>query len=204
MIKNKSNFDRKEQKVLRFFFSIAFEKGTIFRKCAQNYPEHYPTKQKKFHHSYLANIWMRNEGRFMYKINQGHLTVFCIVFVWLGGPPSPVKIMTQVPWFMYQNGLWPSGGIYYPNFVPCFVVLYLNFGRFGNCILLSGKKTYLYQKYVCQKILRHFILPLKSIGKLKCDLRNNFTPLSSLFPRNARLSLNLQILICQLGTWCNK
>ena len=66
------------------------------------------------------------EWRFMYKINQGHLTVFCIVFVWLGGPPSPVRIMTQVPWFMYQNQLGPSGGIYYPNFVPCFVVLYLN------------------------------------------------------------------------------
>ena len=81
VIKNKSNFDRKEQKVLRFFFSIAFEKETIFRKCAQNYPEHYPTKQKKSHHSDLANIRMRNEGRFMYKINQGHLTVFCIVFV---------------------------------------------------------------------------------------------------------------------------
>ena len=67
------------------------------------------------------------ERRFMYKINQGHLTVFCIVFVWLGGPPSPVRIMTQVPWFMYQNRLGPFGGIYYPNFVPCFVVLYLNF-----------------------------------------------------------------------------
>ena len=66
------------------------------------------------------------ERRFMYKINLGHLTVFCIVFVWLGGPPSPVRIITQVPWFMYQNRLGPSGGIYYPNFVPCFVVLYLN------------------------------------------------------------------------------
>jgi hypothetical protein len=32
------------------------------------------------------------ERRFMYKINQGHLTVFCIVFVGLGGPPSPVRI----------------------------------------------------------------------------------------------------------------
>ena len=34
--------------------------------------------------------------------------------------------MTQVPWFMYQNRLGPSDGIYYPNFAPCFVVLYLN------------------------------------------------------------------------------
>ena len=62
----------------------------------------------------------------MYKNNQGHLTIFCIVFVWLRGPPSPVRIMTQVPWFMYQNRLRPSDGIYHPNFVPCFVVLYLN------------------------------------------------------------------------------
>ena len=75
------------------------------------------------------DIFIQNldeEQRFMYKINQGHLTIFCIVFVWLGGPPSPVRIMTQVLWFMYQNRLGPSGGIYYLNFVPCFVVLYLN------------------------------------------------------------------------------
>ena len=81
---------------------------------------------------YNFALWLKwllysdEEQRFMYKINQGHLTVFCIVFVWLGGPPSPVRIITQVPWFMYQNRLGPSGGIYYPNFVPCFVVLYLN------------------------------------------------------------------------------
>ena len=80
------------------------------------------------------------ERRFMYKIKQSHLTVFCIVFVWLGGPPSPVRIMTQVPWFMYQNRLGPSGGIYYLNFVPCFVVLYLN-GRPGGCNLKINKMT---------------------------------------------------------------
>ena len=124
--KKQEQFWQKRTKSFEIFFSIAFEKGTIFRKCAQNYPEHYPTKQKKSHHSDLANIRMRNEGRFMYKINQGHLTVFCIVFVWLGGPPSPVRIMTQVPWFMYQNQLGPSGSICYPNFAPCFVALYLN------------------------------------------------------------------------------
>jgi hypothetical protein len=27
---------------------------------------------------------------------------------------------------MYQNRLGPSGGIYYPNFVPCFVYHQLN------------------------------------------------------------------------------
>ena len=76
----------------------------------------------------------------MYKNNQGHLTVFCIVFVWLGGPPSPVRIITQVPWFMYQNRLGPSGGIYHPNFVPCFVVLYLNCSL---CSPLSSIDTFL-------------------------------------------------------------
>ena len=35
------------------------------------------------------------ERRFMYKINQGHLTVFCIVFVWLGVHP-------------HQSGSWPK------------------------------------------------------------------------------------------------
>ena len=47
------------------------------------------------------------ERRFMYRIDQGCLTVFCIVFVWLGGPPSPVRIIAQVPWFMYQNRVQP-------------------------------------------------------------------------------------------------
>ena len=47
----------------------------------------------------------------MYIIDQGHLTIFCIVFVWLGGPPSPVRIIAQVQWFMHQNRLEPSGGI---------------------------------------------------------------------------------------------
>ena len=31
------------------------------------------------------------------------------------------------PWFMYQNRLGPSGGIYHPNFVPCFVYHQLNY-----------------------------------------------------------------------------
>ena len=67
-----------------------------------------------------------DELRFMYENGQGHLTLFCIVFVWLRGRPSPVRSPIQDPWFMYQNRLGPSGGIYYPNFVPCFVVVQLN------------------------------------------------------------------------------
>ena len=67
----------------------------------------------------------------MYENGQGHLTLFCIVFVWLRGRPSTVRSPIQDPWFMYQNRLGPSGGIYYPNFVPCFVVLYLNY-RIGS------------------------------------------------------------------------
>ena len=41
----------------------------------------------------------------MYKNNQGHLTVLCVVFVWPGGPTSPVRIIAQNPWFVYQNHL---------------------------------------------------------------------------------------------------
>ena len=95
-----------------FWFHIVVERKFTTNLCQQ------PTQ-----------LWVSNsdeELRFMYKNSQGHLTVFCIVFVWLRGPPSPVRIMTQVPWFMYQNWLGPSGGIYYSSFVPCFVVLYLN------------------------------------------------------------------------------
>ena len=49
----------------------------------------------------------------MYKINQGHLTVFCIIFVWPGSRRSPIGIIAQVQWFIYQNRLEPSGGIYH-------------------------------------------------------------------------------------------
>ena len=52
-------------------------------------------------------VHLDEERRFMCKINQGHLTVFCIVFVWLGAPSSPVRIITQVPWFMCQTRLGP-------------------------------------------------------------------------------------------------
>ena len=86
--------------------------------------------------AWLSYYW-DEELRFMYKNSQGHLTVFCIVFVWLRGPPSPVRIMTQVPWFMYQNRLGPSGGIYHPSFAPCFVVLYLNYVLTKTCSQLQ-------------------------------------------------------------------
>ena len=52
--------------------------------------------------------------------SNGILHRFCLT----GG--STLTSQDQVPWFMYQNRLKPSGGIYYLNFVPCFVVLYLN------------------------------------------------------------------------------
>jgi hypothetical protein len=71
-------------------------------------------------------IYSDDELRFMYENGQGHLTLFCIVFVWLRGRPSTVRSPIQDPWFMYQNRLGPSGGIYYPNFVPCFVYHQLN------------------------------------------------------------------------------
>ena len=90
------------------------------------YPHIKPAHNESLASMVLKFIYSDEEWRFMYKINQGHLTAFCMVFVWLGGPPSPVRIMTQVPWFMYQNQLGPSGSICYPNFAPCFVALYLN------------------------------------------------------------------------------
>ena len=43
-----------------------------------------------------------------------------------GVHPHQSGLWPQVPWFMYQNRLGPSGGIHFPTFVPCFVVLYLN------------------------------------------------------------------------------
>ena len=58
--------------------------------------------------SFFIWIWTR----FMYRIDQSHPTVFYIVFVWLGGSRSPVRIIVQIQWFVYQNWLEPSGGIY--------------------------------------------------------------------------------------------
>ena len=38
-----------------------------------------------------------DELRFMYENGQGHLTLFYIVFVWLRGQPSSVRVITQIP-----------------------------------------------------------------------------------------------------------
>jgi hypothetical protein len=59
------------------------------------------------------NIRMRNEVLCTESIrpNQSHLAIFCIFTIWPGGPRSPVRIIAQVQWFMYQNRLEPSNGI---------------------------------------------------------------------------------------------
>ena len=46
---------------------------------------------------------------------------------------------------MYQNRLGPSGGIYYPNFVPCFVVVQLNggYGQVGCGVSILQIKKWL-------------------------------------------------------------
>ena len=94
----------------------------------------------------------------MYKNNQGHLTVFCIVFVWLRGPPSPVRIMTQVSWFMYENRLGPSGGTY---LLSEFCALL--------CCSLSQWQTQ-----------NHELFSMTSIGLLwdhECSFKKNIIPL---------------------------
>jgi hypothetical protein len=76
------------------------------------------------------------EQKFMYKINQGRLIVFCIVSFWLGGPPSPVRIIAKVPWFVYQNWLEPSGGIYHLHKRNWLLWLHVNnffVPKFPNC-----------------------------------------------------------------------
>ena len=50
------------------------------------------------------------EQKFMYRIGYHHLTVFCIIFVWPGSRPSPVRIMTKLD---------PSGSKYLP-FIVCY------------------------------------------------------------------------------------
>ena len=94
-----------------------------------------------------------DELRFMYENGQGHLTLFCIVFVWLRGRPSTVRSPIQDPWFMYQNRLGPSGGIYYPNFVPCFVYHQLNIAL-HTCILMSSILTVVELNAVCKQRFR--------------------------------------------------
>ena len=44
---------------------------------------------------------MRNEGLCTESIR----AIFCIVTIWPGGPHSPVSIIIQVQWFMYQSHL---------------------------------------------------------------------------------------------------
>ena len=57
------------------------------------------------------SIWMRIVSLCTELIRT--IRVFCIVYVWPGGWPSPVRIIAQVQWFMYQNQSEPSGGIYH-------------------------------------------------------------------------------------------
>ena len=49
----------------------------------------------------------------MYKNDQGHVKVFCIVFVRLETPRSLVRIIAQVQWFLHKNQLEPPGGVYH-------------------------------------------------------------------------------------------
>ena len=52
---------------------------------------------------YTVALYSDEERRFMYRIDQSGLTIFCIIFVWLGGPRSPVRIIAQVQWFVHQK-----------------------------------------------------------------------------------------------------
>ena len=54
--------------------------------------------------------------------SNGFLHRFCLT----KGSTLISQVHYTNPWFMYQNRLGPSGGIYYPNFVPCFVYHQLN------------------------------------------------------------------------------
>ena len=72
-----------------------------------------------FSRFFSSFLYSDDELRFMYENGQGHLTFFCIVFCLTMGT-------LQKKWFMYQNRLGPSDGIYYPSFVPCFVYHQLN------------------------------------------------------------------------------
>ena len=78
----------------------------------------------------------------MYENGQGHLTLFCIVFVWLRGRPTSVRSHCTDLWFMYQNRLGPSGGIYYPNFVPCFVYHQLNEVAFVSALWMVSSESW--------------------------------------------------------------
>ena len=114
----------------------------------------------------------------MYENGQGHLTLFCIVFVWLRGRPSTVRSPIQDPWFMYQNWLGPSGGIYYPNFVPCFVYHYLNvsicdYGKSCKVIPIRYRSRFFGQvghqttsAYIENKAFFHYIMSSSDLPKL--------------------------------------
>ena len=89
----------------------------------------------------------------------------------VSSPHSPVRIMTQVPWFMYQNRLGPSGGIYYPNFAPCFVLLYLNvdISQVWKTISLSSPLlAHGWTLHTCHSVRDNFLKSLLS-------LKPNFT-----------------------------
>ena len=78
---------------------------------------------------------------------------------------------------MYQNRLGPSGGIYYPNFVPCFVVHQLN-----KYLLIR----YQYIQKVNKQTLTDFIFSVKNLQKGQdCQTEpNNSTFVGSLISKD--------------------
>ena len=91
----------------------------------------------------IDSVWSRSILSKLGRQNQAVVTSGWLtkVYVWKRSGPSNVilhrfwltkgsTLISQDPyiflWFMYQNRLGPSGGIYYPNFVPCFVYHQLN------------------------------------------------------------------------------
>ena len=92
----------------------------------------------------------------MYKIDQGHLTIVCIVFCLTR---SPVRIIAQVQWFVYQNWLEPSGGIY--HLYKCNWLLWLQV----NSWLLSCLKDSSWVRQSCAA-------QNKYVRSRLCSLRN--------------------------------
>ena len=74
---------------------------------------------------------------------------------------------------MYQNRLGPSGGIYYPNFVPCFVYHQLNCAPQNDHLnLIFEKKRKEMTRNVCKMVIYEVTIRLGEsdfIFTMYCD-----------------------------------
>ena len=101
--------------------------------------------------------------------------VCCIIFVWPGGRRSPVRLIAQVPWFIYQNQLEPSGGIYHWHKRNRLLWLHVNWKILGGFRKMQEKLEKLFFPFYKElgNICTNFQISKKTCNFFVSTFKNN-------------------------------